>query len=170
MIFDILYRLRTVLSEQVPDILMLDLDRGQLEQPEAFESLLFPAVLVGIPNISWTEKIHGNQDGDVLFTVKTCVLLPHNVAFYNQQSPDTYELLQDENASILLLEDAVHQQVTKHAPPFRVSSRYYYVNLNGSTVWVTEHTYAQHTYYSNVPRYSRKTTPTNPGISVILNR
>lgn len=147
---------------------MIDLDRGQLEAPELYESLLQPALLVGIPSINWMELSHGNQEGDMRFYTKTAVRLPQHQHFYLDSESDHPHLeeLTDENKNALLIEDALHQKIIKIPGVWRENS---FFSFSG-TFFVVEHRYCQGVHYENVPRYNGW-NPVNkiPGINVILN-
>ena len=170
MILQLLLSLKAILPEAVTELNMLDLDRDQLEDPTAFESLLFPCVLVGIPGIAWQELNNGNQTGDMSFTTKTIVQLPHNLAFYSAANPAGFDALQAENESVLEIEESVHQAIISNTMAVRTNTREYPFNMNGSSLWVTEHTYDRPVMYQNIPKYTPKTTPTGTGIQVILDR
>ena len=60
MILEILQDIKRAIKG-IPDLQMLDLDRGQLKDPELHESLLLPALLVDSPEIDWSQLSHGNN-------------------------------------------------------------------------------------------------------------
>lgn len=170
MILKTLLTLKTLLPMAVESLQLIDLDRGQLEEPTAFESLVFPCLLVSAPIIDWSELTQGDQTGDLSFITKTIVQLPNNIAFYSAANPDGYGILQAENEAVLEIEDDIHQAIIAGISCYRSKTREYPMILEGSPVWVTEHTYEQGVQYHNTPKYTRKTTPTGTGIQVILDR
>ena len=165
MIIDLLKTLKTALME-VPALRMIDFDRGQLDTPEKFESVLQPAILVGIPVIDWRNIAHNHQDGDGTFYTKTIVRLPHNNAFYTSPEFSQFDGLTEENLNELLIEDAIHQEIVKLNSVFRVRTQEY---VSG-TFFVTEHTYSYTTRYTLQPRYQPHAPGYNPGINVILHK
>ena len=69
-------QLAQAIHEGVPDINWLDIDKGQLENPEAFNSLIVPAVLIGQAEIEWTDLLTHNQQGVGNIVISTVFRLP----------------------------------------------------------------------------------------------
>jgi hypothetical protein len=152
----------------IVDLQMIDLDRGQLDSPEDYESILQPALLVVGPDIDWQELNHGNQSGTSIFGTKTVVRLPQHTAFMlgSEAQHQHLEALSSENLNELLIEDAIHQEIIKIPGVVRIRTREYPVD----TFWVVEHTYEHTLGYENIPRYQTKTLTNAPGITVILEK
>lgn len=165
MIIHLLKTLKTALGS-LPELRMIDFDRGQLDTPEKFESILQPAVLVGIPVIDWKNIAHNHQDGEGTFYTKTVVRLPHNNAFYTTPEFSDFDDLTEDNLNELLIEDAIHQQIIKLNSVIRVRTQEY---ISG-TFFVTEHTYNYAERYTLQPRYKPPTTAITPGINIILDK
>jgi hypothetical protein len=60
----------------VPGLRWIDLDKSQLDDPEAFNSLIVPALLIGQSDLHWTQLAGRNRLGEGLVIAKTVVLLP----------------------------------------------------------------------------------------------
>jgi hypothetical protein len=173
MILQLLHTIKTALStastlgcsEMLSNIRTLDLDRGQLDNPSNYESILQPALLVGIPSIAWSELAHGHQSGDMRFYTKTVVRMPQNYAYYSEDA--NFEALSEENQNELLIEDAIHQLIAKIPGVVRTSTSYSYVD----TFFIVEHTYELTVKYDNTPKYRHHsfTQSGTPGITVILD-
>lgn len=155
----------------ITDLQMIDLDREQLENISEHESLLYPCLLVSMPLVDWDELAHGNQKGQLTFDTKTIIQLPQHSAFYlnSEIEHEHLETLTSENLNALLIEDAIHQQIIKIDSVTRESTKEYPIVVDGSTLWVVEHSYTKQAYYYNTPRYQTKTTPTGVGINVIID-
>jgi hypothetical protein len=165
MIIPLLKTLKESLKS-VPDLRMIDFDRGQLNKPEDYESVLQPAVLVGIPVIDWKDIARSHQDGDGTFYTKTVVRLPQNNAYYTSPEFLQFDDLTEENLNELLIEDAIHQEIIKLDSVVRVRTQQYPFR----TFFVTEHTYTYSLRYSLEPRYRPHLPANKPGINVILEK
>ncbi len=165
MIIELLKNIKAAISG-LTEVRMIDFDRGQLEAPEKYESLLQPALLVGIPEVDWRNIAHNHQDGDGTFYTKTVVRLPHNNAFYTTPEFSDFDDLTEDNLNELLIEDAIHQEVVKLNSVMRVRTQEY---ISG-TFFVTEHTYSYAERYTLKPRYKPPTTAITPGINIILDK
>jgi len=162
MLYHLIQDLNRLLRAELPEIRLIDFDRGQLQKPERYESILQPAVLLGIPNINWRELAKRNQEGDMTFVTKTIVRLPHDTFLYNDLPIEQNAALDAniaENVNELMLEDAVHQQITTLEGVCRTRSAFYFVN----TFFVAEHTYGGYVYYEAQERYTRR--PINVNIN-----
>lgn len=168
MLYNLLQDLNRLLRTELPEIRMIDFDRGQLQNPERFESIIQPAVLLGIPNINWKELPRRSQEGDITFFTKTIVRLPHDTYLYNELPIEQNTVLDNniaENINELMLEDAVHQQICTLEGVCRVRSSYYFVK----TFFVVEHTYTSYAYYEARKRYHPIPIPT-PNIQTQLQQ
>ncbi|RIV21371.1 hypothetical protein DYU11_18365 [Fibrisoma montanum] len=65
------------IKDQAPGILWFDLDKGQVENPENFNSLIVPAVLIGTSEVDWKNLRGLSQEGDGKITVKLVLRLSH---------------------------------------------------------------------------------------------
>ena len=88
------------LAAALPDILWIDRDKGQLDNPAAFHSLQIPALLLEMGEVTWEGLSRGDQRGQLTLTVKLVFRLP--AATYRQRPLAEY----DEMAQ---LTDQVHQ-------------------------------------------------------------
>lgn len=123
-----------LLTQQLPnESLWIDLDRGQLEDPESFESLIIPAILVNMPQIEWQTLGQRNQIGDTTFTLKVVISLPEPT--YNINNVNI-------NLEAITIEDRIHKAITA-AGIMRTGTRSYPV----STYFVIEHRYMTTTDY-----------------------
>lgn len=68
--------LATQLAHDLPEIQWIDRDKGQLDNPEAFHSLLVPALLLDMGEVSWEGVSRGSQRGLLTLTVKLVFRLP----------------------------------------------------------------------------------------------
>jgi len=59
------------IGEQVKQIRWIDLDKGQLDDPTKFHSLITPSVLIGCSDIEWLPLSRGLYQGQGTITVKT---------------------------------------------------------------------------------------------------
>ena len=78
--------LATHLKNNVPEIQWIDRDKGQLEKPENFSSLLPPALLLDFGTVNWKAGSNENQNGICQLTVKLIFGLPpstHEGAAWN---------------------------------------------------------------------------------------
>lgn len=155
--------IQKLVQQHVPDIRHVDIDRGQLEDPEAYESIIQPAVLVGIPKIAWSERTHQHQDGDMNFYTKTIIQLPNHTHLFPATQEIPTEFWQ-QNQNILYIEDAVHQAVTELDGIVRMASSYY----NERTFFVIEHVYNVSVYYDRTPRYHKHLPANVPNITANL--
>lgn len=64
------------LAAALPDIQWIDRDKGQLDNPEAFHSLLVPALLLGFGPVEWEGLSRGRQLGQLSLTVSLVTRLP----------------------------------------------------------------------------------------------
>lgn len=92
------------LAASLPDILWIDRDKGQLENPEAFHSLQLPALLLDLGEVAWEGLSRGSQQGMLTLTVKLVFRLP--VATYQGRPLDEYTEMSELTA-------LVHQALTE---------------------------------------------------------
>ncbi|MEZ0611945.1 hypothetical protein ACAW74_25760 [Fibrella sp. WM1] len=60
----------------VPGLKWVDLDKGQLDNPDKFNSLIPPALLIGQTDLTWSQLAGRNQLGKGTVTTKTVLTLP----------------------------------------------------------------------------------------------
>ncbi len=116
----------------------IDLDRGQLRNLEAFESLVLPSVLIEIDEIDWQSETQEHQTGEVSFALKIINRLPEPL-FYNDNFSANIEALQ--------LEDIIHQAIAKNKHVQRTKTKSYPVK----TVFVIQHDYKTGYDYEPTP-------------------
>lgn len=113
------------IREAVPQILTIDLDKGQLDDPQSFESIMTPGILIGHSDITWS----GNQ-GEGSVTVKLILRLPSRTHISDP--------LIDESLSDLSLAGDVDSAVTD-VPGVLSSEKY--SDYPSGTFYVVEQTY-----------------------------
>lgn len=144
---------------------MIDFDRGQLDHPHLYESILQPAVLVGLLPVSWQNLQHNHQQGQATFYTKTIVRLPQNHAYYADPQFQDFDTLGQDNITELLIEDIIHQAIIQLPTAIRTRTLQYVVH----TFFVTEHHYDIALHYTLPPHYQPH-KPASQGINVILNQ
>lgn len=71
--------------KEIPEILLVDLDTGQVDDPAGNYVLPFPAVLIGFSGVEWQEIGSGIVTGDALVTVRVCFQIWEDV---NSETPE----------------------------------------------------------------------------------
>lgn len=130
MLYDFYTHVAQTVSDEIEEIRWIDLDRGQLEYPEHFESLVLPCVLINISDgVSWQGLTNGGQIGEVDVSLKTVIRLPepiyHNARFNN-------------NNDALSIENDVHKAAHVKLRWQRVGTKAYPAS---KTYFVVEHFY-----------------------------
>lgn len=64
------------IRQNVQEIRWIDRDKGQLEKPENFDSILCPGVLLEFSEVDWIATTRSNQAGICQMTVKLVFTLP----------------------------------------------------------------------------------------------
>lgn len=104
----------------IAEILWIDRDKGQLEKPESFHSIIVPGVLIDFDTVSWNGQTRGNQEGEGSVTIKLIFRLPkatHENAHWN------------EHEEIELLSDCIYEIASSHINiGSRRSSKDYFTN------------------------------------------
>lgn len=77
------------IRDKVTDLKWIDRDKGQLENPVDFHSIIVPGVLLNFSEVDWIGGTGGNQTGTCTMTVKLIFRLP--VATYEDASWNNYE-------------------------------------------------------------------------------
>ncbi|MGX7686802.1 hypothetical protein ACWA1C_06520 [Flectobacillus roseus] len=109
--------------------LWVDLDRGQLEDPESFESIIVPAVLVNFQRgIEWKKLGQRTELGETTFSLKVVMMLDEPTFNVDQINI---------NLEKLITEDKVHAIVSQQKGIMRTGTRAYPVR----TYYVVEHRY-----------------------------
>lgn len=140
MIFEFYTHVAEVLTSEIEELQWADLDRGQLEYPEHFESLILPAVLINLSEgIGWQSLTQGKQIGEVDVSLKIVVRLPEPI-YYNSRISNNNEALQIENV--------VHQTVYNKMRWQRVGTKSYPAS---KTYFVVEHFYKASLDYTPNP-------------------
>lgn len=152
--------------KDIPALRMIDFDRGQMNNPQRFESIIQPAVLVGIPRINWEEKSKGQQDGDMLFYTKTIVRLPQHQQFYTKAEYEHSIVLDQESMTMIEIEDEIHQKISNIPGVFRTATSFDFID----TFFQVQHTYTLPVEYTLINRYQDFLPSNNPGIHLILEK
>ena len=145
-------------KDQVKAIHWIDLDKGQLEDPEIFNSIVVPGVLVGNADIEWSQLAGGYQQGQGMVTIKTIIRLP---AQTHLTDPLAFKNLKD-----LALADDVRAAVLSIPGVLsRASTKEYSV----LTYYVVEETFL--TLFKSGPTYTQKTVSVqfNPFLTTTPN-
>ncbi|WP_080058307.1 hypothetical protein [Spirosoma aerolatum] len=145
------YALGTAVSKQVRAIRWIDIDKGQLDKPEQYNSIIVPGVLIGQVDVPWEQLAGNNQVGDGLFTVKTIFRLPAQTSL----TDPTFS----KNLSALQLADEVGDAILGvPGVTRRTRTRQYAVD----TFYVVEETYLGR--FTSGPSYTEKqvTVDINP--------
>ncbi len=82
--FNIYKQIADHLREKLPELRTIDADKGQLADPEKAYPLLFPAVLIDLDNIDWSNQGSKIQNGKSNIAI-TVAVLPVNQS--HQDSP-----------------------------------------------------------------------------------
>lgn len=133
------------IRKHVPEITWIALDKGQIDDPENYDSLLCPAVLVRA-DTDWDHGQGGYQRGTATISVKVCFILP---AGTNDIDP-----FFDLNLTELDIADQVHEAIYQAFKSLRVRSREYMSPDN--LYYVVEHTYTHPVAYQPP---AKETTP-----------
>lgn len=119
-----------ILRTECPALIWIDLDRGQLDSPEAFNSIAPPAALIDFTAIDWLPGTGGNETGTGQVTVKTVVNMPFQTNHLNPLSGD--ELKQ------MMIADDVHIVLSQAK---EIGARTKTLAYQIRTFYVIEHTY-----------------------------
>ncbi|GAB2586484.1 hypothetical protein [Spirosoma areae] len=74
--FNAYFIIAQAIADQVKQLVWFDLDKGQLDNPELFNSILTPGILIGHSEIEWSQLAGRNQLGNGSVTVKLILRLP----------------------------------------------------------------------------------------------
>ncbi|WP_080058966.1 hypothetical protein [Spirosoma aerolatum] len=132
------------IKKQVKVLRWFDLDKGQLDDPERYNSIITPGILIGNSEITWSQGSSRAQIGDGTVTVKLVLRLP-------AQTHLTEPLL-FENLKALELGDSIDDAV-QNVPG--VLSRTKYRDYPVDSFYVVEQTFL--VQYKKERTYSLKT-------------
>lgn len=121
------------IADQVKAIRWIDLDKGQLENPEMFHSIITPGVLIGTSDVEWKPTTQRNYIGDGTITVKIVFTLPHQTNLLNPLLSSGLEILglaDDVEAATFSVVGVKSLTNTRDYP------------VTGTTFYVVEHTFA----------------------------
>lgn len=79
-------RLRTAIA----DLKTIDYDKGQLANPEKFYSIDFPAVLISVESVKWSDGGNKAQKGDCVISITVAI---NPVAQTHQNAPDIWRYI-----------------------------------------------------------------------------
>ena len=118
------------IKDKVPGIAWFDLDKGQLEKPDAFNSVIVPGVLIGQADIEWSDLVSRNQQGIGTITVKTAFTLPAQTNLLDPlvtENLKVLELADDVDVAVRLTRGIASRTATKEyvAGPFYVVEQTY---------------------------------------------
>jgi hypothetical protein len=83
----------THLANAIPDLQWIDRDKGQLDNPENFHSVLTPGLLLGFDDVEWEPGTRGNQTGYATMTASLVFRLPASTYLGNWEQHPEYEQL-----------------------------------------------------------------------------
>ena len=141
-----------LINTHAPEAGFVDLDKGQLDRPEDFDTLI-PCVLVSAPETNWEDLRGGNQDGEGSIVVRWLFHLP------TRTHPD--DPLLSQSAEALKYADTIHEVVMRQPDVLRRTRtrRYHAANLPPN-VYVVETTYAIRETYCRPVSSITKPPPT----------
>ena len=96
------------IRDNIAEILWIDRDKGQLENPEKFHSIIVPGLLLNFGTIDWKSETKNNQYGEGSVTTKLIFRLP--VATYTVENGADGTLMDYEEFEAI--SEALHQTVT----------------------------------------------------------
>lgn len=143
------------LTEQMPELALIDEDYGQLEnlQDENTQMypIVFPCVLVDAPRVSWTDIAGLSQKGTATLRVRLCIDCYHDTHHTSHTTAHIAERAQ--------MADTLHKAMQGLAPmdesPLRRTMSEFYTARHGIKVY--EHHY-ECTVTSIVPQTAKKTS------------
>ncbi len=136
---------------EIESLQWVDLDKGQLENPGLYDSLLSPSVLINFEaGIEWKELARSNQSGEALVTLKIVITLPQSTHI----KPSTINQSQQSLKDALSIEDIVHNKIIRNGV-----NRTFTKSYQSGTFYVTEHTYAIMYGYEPNPKYHLEPKP-----------
>lgn len=95
------------IREQIPEILWIDRDKGQLKNPDDFHTIIVPGLLLGFGNVAWTGLSQGSQQGSSTMRASLVFHLPAST----YQPEDPTDPFREYNDSGTLF-DALHDTLT----------------------------------------------------------
>ena len=124
-----------IIHKKVKQINWIDLDKGQLDEPERFESLIVPAVLIGQSEIEWADLTSRFQQGTGMITVKTCFVLPAHTQLtaphLTKQIEKMYDTADQVREAVLTTPGIMSRVKSSDYP----TDRYYVIEESFSTVF-----------------------------------
>lgn len=132
---------------KAPDAGFIDVDKGQIEYPQAFDTLI-PSVLITLPDTSWNEHAYGNQIGEAALVAKWLFHLPSRTHISDPNISMSAEALEYANQ--------IHEAIRSHPAIYRrTRTRRYPAPQIAPNVYVVE----QHYVAKEIYERALKTTP-----------
>jgi hypothetical protein len=97
----------THIANAIPELQWIDRDKGQLDKPEEFHTILTPGLLLGFEDVEWEGGTGGNQTGTSLMTASLVFRLPTSTYLGNWGPHDEYEKFTEALYEVLLTHPAV---------------------------------------------------------------
>lgn len=146
-------------QQGVPDLVYIDLDKGQLDDPDAFNSLTLPALLIGQTDLDWSQLANRSRLGVGIVTTKTVVRLPAHT-FLSHPAAAAHLLTLDvaERVEAVLLEQPGVTTCTNTKE--YASGPYYVVEQTYAVSYKTGPTYRQQEVALTVNPFFHRPTPT----------
>lgn len=140
-----------VISTNIPELVWIDRDKGQLDSPENFHSVQIPGLLLDFSTVNWESLLGGNQRGICTLTAKLIFRLP--VSTYEGADWNDYPEFEH-------LSDTLHEQLSdlKSVGLRRVSRDYFTKNY-----FVTEQSYDFTLYHTKQGKTIKKPNPAIQG-------
>ena len=60
------------LRDNVTELAFINFDSGEVDEPEQNYSIPFPAVLISVETVNWTDQANGIQRGDTIILARCC--------------------------------------------------------------------------------------------------
>lgn len=146
-----------LIRAKAPDAGFIDIDKGQVDFPQAFDTLI-PCALIQVPDTDWDEHAYGNQIGIGTLTVKYLLHLSGRTHISDPGISMSVEALE--------YADKIHEAVRSHPNVIRrTRSRRYPAPQLAPNVYVVE----QHYIVKEIYERALKTTPKrDPQISATI--
>lgn len=151
------YELADLLRAHAPDCGFIDMDKGQINNPELFDTLV-PSTLISVADTAWDELTYGNQLGNGQMTI---YYIFHLSSRTHADDPTV-------SASVESLKyaDVVHAAIRKHPDVLRrTRTRRYPAPQLAPNVYIVEQSYLVREQYIKKPR---TTTVRPPVVSATL--
>lgn len=132
------------IKDQVKAIKWIDIDKGQLDNPESFNSIIVPGVLIGLADITWSQLAGRYQQGEGTIIVKTVFVLPAQTHLTDPMAKQSLKILaisEDVSEAVSSVPGILSRIKTKEYP----SVTYYVIEETFLAVFKSGPTFTQKT-------------------------